>query len=52
MSPGFLIIGAQKSGTTARFRHMQAHPLVRRPVAKEIHYFDFNYHLGSGWYRA
>ena len=52
LPPGFLIIGAQKSGTTALFQHLLAHPLVLRPRRKEVHYFDFRYRLGPGWYRA
>ena len=52
LQPRFLIIGAQKSATTALFEHVLAHPLVLRPVGKEVHYFDFKYHRGSGWYLA
>jgi hypothetical protein len=50
MHPGFLIIGAQKSGTTSLFAALSQHPGCRMPRKKEIHYFDNNYHLGFGWY--
>lgn len=50
--PDFLIIGAQKSGTTALFDYLVQHPDVRRPPVKEIHYFDHNYGRGSRWYRS
>ena len=50
LPPRFLIIGAQKSATTALFGHVVAHPLVLRPLGKEVHYFDFMYHRGAGWY--
>ena len=52
LPPGFLVIGAQKSGTTALFRHLLAHPLVLPPLTKEVDYFSFKHHRGSGWYRA
>ncbi|MDE0363410.1 MAG: sulfotransferase domain-containing protein [Rhodospirillaceae bacterium] len=52
LKPRFLIIGAQKSATGALFGHLLAHPLVLPPLAKEIHYFDFKYHRGAGWYLA
>ena len=38
--PDFLIIGAQKSGTTWLHRNLQAHPQVWMPKEKELHYFD------------
>lgn len=36
----FLGIGAQKAGTTWLFRHLSAHPQVRFPAGKEIHFWD------------
>jgi Sulfotransferase domain len=57
--PDFLIIGAQKSGTSSLFRYLDQHPQVRGSVPKEVHYFDGGleadvdtYALGEGWYRA
>jgi hypothetical protein len=50
--PSFLIIGAAKAGTTSLHEHLCQHPRVAAPRAKEIHYFDFSYRRGSGWYRA
>jgi hypothetical protein len=38
--PDFLIIGAQKAGTTWLHRNLQAHPEVWMPKEKELHYFD------------
>mmetsp|Transcript_13850 Transcript_13850/g.40528 ORF Transcript_13850/g.40528 Transcript_13850/m.40528 type:complete len:1116 (-) Transcript_13850:48-3395(-) len=37
--PAFLLIGAQKAGTTAFFYKCANHPLIRRPKWKEFHYF-------------
>ena len=40
MYPDFLIIGAQKAGTTWLHRNLQAHPGIWMPKEKELHYFD------------
>jgi hypothetical protein len=50
--PRFLIVGAAKAGTTSLHEHLCEHPRVAAPRAKEVHYFDFSYRRGSGWYRA
>jgi len=50
--PDFLIIGAQRSGTTSLFNWLTSRPDVGRPFKKEVHYFDLNYHRGLGWYRS
>lgn len=41
MLPDFLVIGAQKSGTTWLYRNLQMHPDIWLPPEKEIHFFDF-----------
>ncbi|MBV9285609.1 MAG: sulfotransferase [Acidimicrobiia bacterium] len=50
--PDFLIVGAQRSGTTSLFRYLAEHPAVKPPVRKEIQYFSLNYAQGDGWYRT
>lgn len=50
--PDFLIIGAQKSGTTYLHRLLQQHPSIRAGLKKEIHYFDRHYAKSEQWYRA
>ena len=51
--PDFIIIGAQRSGTTSLYRLLSAHPAVARPTAsKGIGYFDVNYARGMRWYRG
>lgn len=50
--PDFIIIGAQKAGTTSLFTYLSAHPQVRPAIRKEVHYFDTNYGRGDLWYRA
>jgi hypothetical protein len=53
MQPGFIMIGAQRSGTTSLFRALMAHPQVVRPAFhKGINFFDLNYHRGMTWYRG
>ena len=54
--PDFLIIGAQKAGTTSLYAYLAAHPDVRPAGRKEVHYFDLGFtagaELGEGWYRS
>lgn len=51
--PGFLIVGAQRCGTTSMYRTLSQHPAVLKAVLhKGVHYFDMNYDRGLGWYRA
>jgi hypothetical protein len=52
MLPSFIIVGAQKAGTTFLHRVLSEHPQVREPWRKEMHFFDINYQRGLGWYRA
>jgi len=50
--PDFLIVGAQKAGTTSLQAYLTQHTSVVAPVTKEVHYFDRSYERGTGWYRA
>lgn len=50
--PTFVIIGAQRSGTTALYSYLTSHPQIVAPIRKEVHYFDLNYQRGLGWYRS
>jgi len=53
MEPSFLIVGAQRCGTTSMFKALRQHPAVLAPpLQKGIHYFDKNYARGPGWYRS
>jgi len=52
MLPHFLIIGAQKSGTTTLYKYLNQHPAVARSLIQEVHYFDLNFARGLWWYRA
>ncbi|MDP9239193.1 MAG: sulfotransferase domain-containing protein [Actinomycetota bacterium] len=51
--PGFLIVGAQRSGTTSMFKTLIQHPMVARPfLRKGVHFFDIQYDHGFDWYRG
>ncbi len=42
-SPSFIIIGAQKSGTTSLFEMIMQHPLAAKGIRRESHFFDWNW---------
>ena len=50
--PDFLVIGAQKAGTTSLYGYLSTHPGIVPAARKEIHYFDLHYAAGERWYRA
>jgi hypothetical protein len=50
--PDFLILGAQKAGTTALYAYLRWHPDVAGPSFKEVSFFDRHYARGERWYRA
>ena len=47
----FLVIGAQKSGTTSFFKYLSDHPNVNASKVKEVHFFDLFYSKGKKWYQ-
>ncbi len=59
--PGFLVIGAQRAGTTTLFDYLLRHPELVGPLGggdevawtrKEIHFFDEKFDRGTDWYRS
>jgi len=59
--PDFIIVGAQKSGTTSLYKYLLSHPNIigihhQRPDGKttwgkEVHYFGSNFDRPEWWYR-
>lgn len=53
MKPVFIVVGAQRSGTTTLYRLLEAHPnLIRPTLSKGTGFFDDNYSEGLRWYTA
>lgn len=59
MLPHFIIIGAQKAGTSSLFFYLRQHPQLVPSWTKEVHFFDGglkpridNFAKGETWYRA
>ena len=58
--PSFIIIGAQRAGTTSLFDYLGRHPDVASPTAvaediawsKEVRFFDDRFTRGLDWYRS
>lgn len=48
----FLLIGAQKSGTTSLWKHIAAHPQIFVPATKEVEFFSDpqRFERGLDWY--
>lgn len=49
-TPAFIILGAQKAGTTSLYEYICQHPLVVKGKRRETHYFDWRWNdkLTSG----
>lgn len=53
MFPDYLIVGAQRAGTTSLYNYLAQHPDVGRVrLSKGVHYFDTNAEKPLRWYRA
>lgn len=57
--PSFLIVGAQKCGTTSLYDYLTEHPQLWDAHIKEVHFFDGglnptidDFQKGEAWYRA
>jgi hypothetical protein len=49
--PNYIIIGAQRGGTTSLFHYLSENLSVSSPAKKELHFFSENYEKGLPWYR-
>ena len=51
--PDYLIVGAQRAGTTTLQKHLFLHPDVMPPGrVKGVHFFDTNFGRSPLWYRS
>lgn len=50
--PNFLVIGAQRSGTTSLYHYLAGHPDVVPSLGKELQFFSVYWHKRVGWYRS
>lgn len=51
--PDFLIVGAQRAGTTSLHKYLLDHPQLLGPLdRKELHFFDRDWGSGMGHYRS
>ncbi len=48
---GFMIIGAQKAGSTSLFEYVRRHPQVHMPPEKELYFFNVDRSYQNGWDR-
>lgn len=53
LKPSYLIVGAQRCGTTSLHRAVAKHPDVAPPLLRKgLHFFDTQYPKGFAWYRG
>jgi Sulfotransferase domain len=52
LRPNYLVIGAQKAGTSSLHDYLYRHPAVLTARVKEVQYFTKYHARGEGWYRA
>ena len=50
--PDFIIIGAQRAGTTSLFNYLAEHPDIHPSIPKETQYFSIYFNKGLSWYRS
>lgn len=52
MLPSYLIVGAQKAGTSSLWDQLAEHPAVAPSELKEVDYFNWFYDRSLRWYRG
>lgn len=50
--PDFLIIGAQRCGTSSLYKYLGRHPDLAPSLRKEVGFFSDHYAKGESWYRS
>jgi hypothetical protein len=49
-APDFVIIGAQRGGTTSLYAYLSEHPRIAPAAAKELHFLTDRHERGRDWY--
>lgn len=53
MTPGFLVVGTKRGGSTSCYEWISRHPQVGPcRTGKGTHYFDVHYSRGEAWFRS
>ena len=50
--PDFVVIGAQKCGSTSAFRYLVQHPQILASLKKDVRYFSENIDKPLSWYKG
>ena len=50
--PEFVIIGAQKGGTSSLFKYLEPHPELKMSFRKQVHFFDKLHRKGLNHYKS
>ena len=50
--PDFVLIGAQRSGTSSMYKWLESHPWIAASLRKETEYLSYRHDRGEAWYRA
>ncbi len=51
-TPNFLILGAQKAGTSSLYAYLTQHPQILPPLRKELEFWSWKFYHGLDWYLA
>lgn len=51
-SPDFIILGAQKAGTSSLYMYLTQHPNIIPALRKEVEFWSWKYRRGHDWYFA
>jgi len=52
LGPNFIILGAQKAGTSSLYEYMIQHPQILPTLKKELEFWSWRMRRGLDWYRA
>ncbi|WP_017663476.1 tetratricopeptide repeat-containing sulfotransferase family protein [Baaleninema simplex] len=50
--PDFIVLGAQKAGTSSLYYYMTKHPQILPTIKKEVEFWSWKFNRGLDWYLA